>query len=344
MSPARVVFCAMWLLICGVWPASAENKPSPSPVTLLTGAPDSVALRMGADLQQLLDGEDGLSLTTALGHGPVENLTDLFIGRNADAAIVQADTLAYAKREELLDGFDREIGSLAKLGNADIHIIASRKISSLADLAGKRVNIGSPGDPRFVTGSLVFSLLNIPITPTNGDLSEALAEIAAGYTDAAIIVARKPCAAVAALPSQSFRLLDIPGSAAIDAIYSPALYTASDYPLLVAKGGAVSSLSVSVVLAAAKPENPQEETRLKKLAKALYANAGLFPAGERYATWADTNFSADVPGWTRLQLANEVLSRIAPATLQKDKAEAAALAVDDDITDDQGTAQGETSQ
>ena len=329
MIPARMVICALLFLLAGTLAGfGQDNQEEPAgtqTIAIMTGGPDSSSLRMAADLQAVLDGESDLRVLPVAGRGPVQTLLDLLELRGIDAAIIPADTLAYVKKAELQEDSDKKLVYLAKLASEDIHVIAAPSINSLEELRGKRVNIGTASNARFVTGSLLFSLLGIDIVPTEDDLVTALADIQSGKTQAAVFVGRKPSPVIAALPGTAFKLLPIPQIHALQGIYSPDFFSGDDYPALVAAEGSVDTLSVGVVLAALdwKKGTPRYG-RLRPFVAALFANAADLREGRRYADWAAANLAAEVPGWTRASVSQAWLdSEDAEAGRKQDTGEAA---------------------
>jgi TRAP-type uncharacterized transport system substrate-binding protein len=73
------------------------------------------------------------------GEGPVQNVVDLLNFRRADAAIVPSGVLPYL-RDGQMPGVGSSIAYIEKLDQEEVHILARQDITSIADLAGKKVN------------------------------------------------------------------------------------------------------------------------------------------------------------------------------------------------------------
>jgi TRAP-type uncharacterized transport system substrate-binding protein len=65
-----------------------------------------------------------------------------------------------------------------------VHVIARKDIATLKDLAGKKVNIGTASEARFVTSSLLFESLGINVTPVDGREADAAELLRSGKADA----------------------------------------------------------------------------------------------------------------------------------------------------------------
>ena len=97
----------------------------------MTDAVDSQSLNYAADLAAVLDDEDGLQILPIVGRGPVETVSDVLYLKGVDAGIVPSDIFAYMKAHGILDDVDKKLAYVAKLGGAQLHIIARKDIASL---------------------------------------------------------------------------------------------------------------------------------------------------------------------------------------------------------------------
>lgn len=123
-------------------------------------------LRAVTDLANVLNGPD-LRIVPIIGQGSVQNLDDLLHLRGVDVAVVQADVLAGAEREQLLKpGMDRSIQYIAKLFDEEVHVIAGPDVRMLDDLRGKTINADLPRSGSALTARLLFRTLGIPVTFT----------------------------------------------------------------------------------------------------------------------------------------------------------------------------------
>src|SRR5438105_4837329 len=193
--------------------AKAERaaRHSSGVVSIVTDSIGSQSMRYAADLAAVLDGEDGLRILPIAGRGPVETVTDLLYLKGVDAGIVPSDVVAYMDAHGILEGLDHKLAFIAKLGGAELHVIARKDIASLADLKGKRINAGNVTDPRFITASLVFEALGLEVTTVGGDEEKAVQQLREGKADAIVIVAKQPSPIAEALARDGqFHLLAVP--------------------------------------------------------------------------------------------------------------------------------------
>jgi uncharacterized protein len=294
----KMAMCALVAFACMATAATGAPKDA---ITIMASGIGEPAMAEAADLADTLSDGADLRIIPMVGEGPVQTLADLLRLDGVDAAIFPSDTLAYATRHGLIADAATRVSSVAKTGGADVHVLALARFAALGDLAGKRVNIGSVGEGRFVSASLVFDLLGITIKPVEGSLAESLALLQSGAIDAVVIADRKPSRLLSALGKKDgLRLLPIPMNGELAKAYAPQIFADTDYPGLIGKGEAVETVSASSVLAALnwKPGSAKY-ARLEKLATALFANAAGLQAGRRRAAWHDVNLAAAIPGWAR---------------------------------------------
>jgi len=315
MSIALRLACA-FLLGIAVSPAFADDSIESAKIarlnsgliSVVTDAVDSQSLNYAADLAAVLDDEDGLRILPVVGRGPVETVSDVLYLKGVDAGIVPSDIFAYMKAHGILDDVDQKLAYVAKLGGAQLHIIARKDIASLADLKGKRVNAGNVTEPRYITASMVFGTLGVAVIGVGGDERAALKQLKDGSADAIVILAQQPSSLVEEIAREGrFHLLPVPLANGLENIYAPAMLSAASYAGL-ASGG-VETVSVSSLFAVFDWRKGSERYyKLRKLANALYSRIGDLQSGERRAQWAEVNFASEVPGWKRYITADEWLA------------------------------------
>lgn len=157
-------------------PAAARAQPYP--LSIATGGVTGVYYQIGAAICRLLrDHPPSLPIecTTEGSPGAVRNLIALREG-TAKLALVQADTLYYAVRGEgpfAAFGPDRQVRALFTPLTETVNVVtrADEPAASLADLRGRRLNIGAPGSGTEVT----FRRLMVERGWTDADF--------AGFTD-----------------------------------------------------------------------------------------------------------------------------------------------------------------
>ena len=126
------------------------------------------------------------------GDGSIQNITDLLYLKGVDLAVVQSDVLAYIKDRRIHGGVGDRVGYITRLYNEEFHLVARDRITSIADLSGKRVNFGPEGSGSYLTATMVFKGLGIDVTPQTFDNEAALDKLKSGEIDAMAVVAAKP--------------------------------------------------------------------------------------------------------------------------------------------------------
>jgi len=261
------------------------------------------------------------------GHGSVEAVRDLLYLKGIDASIVPSDTVAYMRKQGLIEDVDKKVTYIARLGSAQIHVIARKDIASLKDLAGKNVNIGAASEPRFVTASMLLDALGINVNAVDGREADAAELLKNGKADAIVLLAPQPSPVAEELArTGKFRLLDVTGNDELDQIYTPAILTAKTYEGLAQERGMTETLSVSYAVAVFNwKKGTDRYYKLRKFADVLYSGIGDLQNGKWQAAWSDVNLSADLPGWTRYVSADEWLESHKRAQADSDSKEEKAL-------------------
>ena len=140
----RVVLVSLALVMGIVTAAQAQQanlteQVNRGTVGIISGGVNGTYIRIAADLAAVLD-KDDLRVLSIVGQGSVQNVTDLLYLKGIDIAIVQSDVLEFMRRQNTYSNIDKKIDYIAKLYNEEFHILAKNTVSSLADLAGKKVN------------------------------------------------------------------------------------------------------------------------------------------------------------------------------------------------------------
>ncbi|MGE0238283.1 MAG: TAXI family TRAP transporter solute-binding subunit [Parvibaculaceae bacterium] len=296
-------------------------------VTLITDGSDVHASHYAADLAVLMEAERDLRILPVLGRGPVEALRDLLFLRGIDASIIPSDTVAYMRKQGLVEDIEKKVTYIARLGSAQLHVIARKDIATLKDLAGKKVNVGTASEARFVTASLLFESLGIDFTTVEGREADAAKLLKDGKADAIVLLAPQPSPVAEDLArAGGFRLLSVAGNDELNTIYAPAMLTAKSYHGLAQEGGVTETLGVSYAVAVFNwKKGTDRYYKLRKFADALYSGIGDLQTGHWQAAWNDVNLSADLPGWTRYVTADEWLSNHKRARAEEDTKEESAL-------------------
>ena len=278
-------------------------------VGIISGGIGGTYIRIATDLASVLDDGDRIRVLPIMGKGSVQNITDILYLKGIDIGIVQSDVLKFMKRQTVHRNIQARIHYITKLYNEEFHLISSKNITSVKDLAGKKVNFGVKGSGTYMTATTVFTALGIDIVPVSYDQALALQKIKKGEIAATVYVAGKPARAISDLKSDSgFKFLPVPFNAKLQETYLPARLTAKDYPNLVGQGTAVDTIAVGAVMAVFnwKPGSARHQ-RVVKFIDAFFSKFNEFQKSPRHPKWKEVNLAAKLPGWTRYAYAQQWL-------------------------------------
>ncbi|KLK94182.1 hypothetical protein AA309_06675 [Microvirga vignae] len=301
----------------GLAGASAQTAPTfnasrvnAGTVGVISGGADGTYIRIAADLANVLDGED-LRVLPMIGRGSLQNLRDIMFLRGVDIGIVQMDAREQLKAENLQDNAARRLRFITRLYNEEVHIIASRDITDIRQLDGRKVNIDKAGSGTNLTSRLIFEKLGIKPDVTTFDQASSYAKLKSGEIQAAVYVAGRPVRAIAEFQTDGrFHLISIPFEGEIAESYFPARLTSEDYPQLVDRNQPAETLAVGSLLAVFNwPENSDRYSRVKRFVNAFFSRFDEFLQPGRHPKWKEVNLAADVPGWERVKAAQDWLDR-----------------------------------
>ena len=279
---------------------------------IITGTPSGTYLPIAYDMSAVLDDGNTMRILPILGKGSVQNVKDILHLRGIDMGIVQSDVMGYFKETgELGRDIDKRLVYVTKLYNEEVHIIASKNINSIKDLAGKQVNFAENGSGTQFSARQIFKLLGINVREVNMGQTDALLKVKQGEIAATIFVAGRPAAAMKALAKDpDYKLLPVAYTAELENGYLPAKFTSDDYPNLVESGKTVDSIAVGAVLAAFNwPEGSDRQRRVTAIVNKFFSKFEDFQKPPRHPKWKEVNLAARLPGWQRLPAAQEWLDR-----------------------------------
>lgn len=280
-------------------------------VSIVTGPVDSTAARLAADLADVLDDGATRRLLPILGKGSLQNVTDLRLLRGIDLAVLQIDVLSDLRDRKVMPALEQSFTYVTRLSNEELHLLAGEPVSSIQDLAGKRVNVGVPGSGTAVTVANVFQQLKIAIDTTTFDQATAIEKMKAGEIAAVAVVTGKPAAAFSAdaLPPGA-HFLPVPITDALRPTYVAASLTSADYPRLVPASQPVETIAVGMILAAANlPPDSERYRNMANLVDAFFTQFDKLREPGRHAKWREVDIRAEVPGLRRFPPAEAWLKR-----------------------------------
>jgi len=288
-----------------------SERPNQGLIELITGPVAGSTARVGEDLATVLDDGATRRVLPVVGKGSLQNLIDLRMLRGIDLAVVQIDVLDTMKPQMTAAG----ITYVAKLYNEEIHLLGRTDVATVADLAGRKVNLGLAGDGAAVTGPRLFDLLKLRVQTTHYDQDTALEKLKSGEIAAMLLVGGKPIPQLQRVSAQDgLHFIAVPSQVPSGSDYFPAMLTADDYPDLVTAAEPVDTVAVGTVMLVANLTPGSE--RYRNVANFIEAFFTQFPKllePPRHPKWKEVNLAADLPGWRRFPAADAWLKRNAAA-------------------------------
>ena len=281
---AAVAALALALPASGAGAADAlAERANRGLVEIIAGSAGDSSLRMVEDLAEVLDDGATRRVLPVVGKGAFQNLADLRVLRGVDLAIVQTDVLDQARAQKLSPTIDG-VTYIAKLGNDEFHLLARGDIASIGDLAGKKVNFGTPSDGAAFTGPRLFDLLGIQVEPTGFGQALALEKLRRGEIAAMAVVVGKPAPLFAAVrPQDHLHFLAVPLKGGLAAVLS---------------AGAARQRGIS------RPRAAGRRGSTRSRSAPCWSSPALLPRPSAIATWRISSrpFSPSFPSCSRRRI------------------------------------------
>jgi len=279
-------------------------------VELITSGVSGTHARVADDLAQALN-DESLRILPMVGRGALDNITDLLYLRGIDMAVVQTDDLEYARQQKNFIDLREHIYYVSKLFNEEIHLLAGEDITELADLAGRRVNLGLADSATAITMDAILDTLGMPVQATFLGHEEALARLQTGDIAAMAFVTGKPAPLFEALNADSdLHFVPIDYAAGLLEEYLPARLESRDYPQLIPPGEPISTVAVGTVLVAYRwPVENHRSQELDRFVERLFNQIDTLRKDAYHPKWREVSLSALLPGWQRHPVAIQWLEQ-----------------------------------
>ncbi|MEZ5934299.1 MAG: TAXI family TRAP transporter solute-binding subunit [Alphaproteobacteria bacterium] len=256
------------------------------------------------------DGYD-LRVIAMVGLGAVKDVEDLLYLRGTDMAIVQQDVIDFMVANDVYPDIRKHISMVTTLSVDQFHVLASKDIESIDQLAGKKVNYGPTDGGTFMTSSVVFDTLGIDVEVTTFPHKIALEKLRKGEISAMMRASGKPVSIIEEVqPGEPFHLLAVPQEP-LASIYSPTTLTSEDYPALVEPGQTVSTVAVANALIGYNW--PRDSVRGQAMARFTDLFFGEFDKlldSAYHESWGDIDIKLEVPGLDRHWAAEDALKKL----------------------------------
>lgn len=271
---------------------------------MMTGGPTGTYIQIGQDIARL-SADCGYTLNVVPSAGSLENLISVKKRVNTQFGIVQSDVLDYVRTYSEEDADLRRslygVRIMFPLYNEEVQVLAKKNIKRLADLAGKKVAIGSIDSGTYLTATLILDILKVPgVERLQLTASSALPKLQSGEIDAIFYVSGAPTKLFAntSIDGSKYHLVEIV-EPALRATYTEAKIPAGTYPF---QKEDVNLVAVKAVLMTYdfKPEKNQYH---KDSCKAVSDTANIVLSGMNelrstgHPKWQTVDLAALPPGW-----------------------------------------------
>jgi TRAP transporter TAXI family solute receptor len=272
---------------------------------IVTGASTGTYIEVGRDISRAM-ASCGYNLNVRESAGSTENFEAVRTRRHTQFGIVQSDVLAYFDTFFSGDAaYEQAIAGMRiafPLYDEEVHLLASRDITSMADLVGKRVAIGTVKSGTFITSSLLLRRLGIESSVLSEELDPkiAMARLLNDQIDAMFYVAGAPAALFRTHPidADRFHLVptDTPG---LDTVYSRGEIPAGTYGF---QGETVPVASVKAVLMTYEYDparNAYHRASCKAVSDVAYVILTRFSDLQQngHEKWQQVSLTDLPPGW-----------------------------------------------
>jgi TRAP-type uncharacterized transport system substrate-binding protein len=195
----------------------------------------------------------------------------------------------------------------------ELHILARPEIRTLADLAGKRVNLGLEDSGTEILARDILSRVGLKAREIKVDQNAAAEGMRNGDIAATVFITGKPARWLERFArADGFHLIPVPYTSSLEEEddYLPATFTHQDYPNLIATDERIATLAVgSVLIAYNSPRTSERYQRLETFVNAFFSRVSEFESPALHRKWKEINVAAVFPGWSRFAPAERWLKQ-----------------------------------
>jgi TRAP transporter TAXI family solute receptor len=165
-------------------------------INLVTGNEIGNYYAIGKDLEKLAK-QKNLDIDVIPTTGALQNIHDVFFYESVPLGITQGDVLAFlstfANNDEQSRVISESLRTVVPLYQEEIHLITRKDITSVEELAGKKLSIGDDGSGTATTAStLLFQWQIEPAELLTYDVKRAIAALREGEIDGMFYVVGTP--------------------------------------------------------------------------------------------------------------------------------------------------------
>jgi len=319
MKKCPVLLSAMLVAATGlITPAIADvaddnrNKVNKHVLGIVAGRPGSTDLDLAYDMDIAFSDGYELRILPMVSQGSAKEFEDLLYLRGVDMAIIQHDVVEFMDKYDIYPGIKGSVRMIAPLGTEQYHLLSRTDITSIYDLAGKKVNFGRAESGTSMTSSVVFDALGIPVEVTSYNHKVALEHLRNGEIDAMARATGAPNSLFEEIGAdEGFHFISVPASGAVSETYSPSAITAEEYKDLVAPGQVIETIGVSTILITYNwPKEHARGETVDAFTKRFFSGYEKLLDTGFHESWREIDISETIPGLDRHWSAEEALSEL----------------------------------
>lgn len=314
MKIRHFLLCAFCILATLLANSQGYAAGSP-PIGMVTGSKTGTYITFGKDMARVAQ-KEGVMINVMDSKGSIDNIKRITSKEKVGLAIVQTDVLGFLSRSKNPESMDiaSKLRMVAPLYGEEVHILARKSITSLKDLSGKRVVIGSEGSGSMITSVNIFSILDIaPAQMFKIEPAQGVVAVLNGEVDAVVFVGGKPVKMFKNMES----IADIkvgPNVGKLDQVhflpiddkrlmneYKPSTITHTDYTFVESEVPTVSVTSALVTYDYTRKHDAyykEQCSNMSKLVGALRSNLIDLKANG-HPKWKEVDLTADIGSWKR---------------------------------------------
>ncbi len=293
--------------------AEVKRRKNAWTVGIATGQISASYPPLAQDLTKVLDDGENLRILPVITYGSVGNVEDLLYLNNIDMAFTKSDSFEFFRDKPNIKNLHDRIHYVARLYDAEMHILVRPEIKSLKDLHGKKINLGLQGNAANVTAPIMFSRLGIKPQYIYVDHDIGIEMMKKNQIAAALRVAGKPARTFLKVPEGTgFRFLGVTSSeyaTKFSDLYVFGKLTSDDYPILIPAGQSVPTIAVPDILVTYnwKPGTHRFK-KVERFVRAFFTKFDRLKKAPFHKKWQDVNLAASLSGdWKRFSVATEML-------------------------------------
>jgi TRAP-type uncharacterized transport system substrate-binding protein len=272
-------------------------------------------IRFAVELAKALDDGDNLRILPIVSYGGNENVNDLLYLKGIDVAITYTDTFELYKKSGKVKDIEQRINYISQLLMGELYVFARPEVTTLKDLEGKTVSLGTKGGSATTTGPIVFERFGVRPQFVYVNNTIALEKMKSGEITAIVHTGGKPNDLFVKLkPEPGFHFVPLEFGPNVADYYIPCPMSHDDYPQLIPTGQMVDTLCMSAVLAVYNfPKGTDRARRLERFIQYYFERFDKLLQPSFHPKWREINLAAKVPGWNRYWLAADKLAEMQKA-------------------------------